>query len=141
MAAAIFGVGAVFTVGLLALLVYFQHADVHSLSSALPAFGEYDGLNTYEHSLYFTIFVMLQFWNMFNAKAFMTGKSAFKGLGSSRWFISIACIILFGQILIVEFGGLMFNVMPLSGSDWILIIVATSVVLWIGELIRLFKRK
>lgn len=141
MAAAIFGVGAVFTVGLLALLVYFQHADIHSLSSALPAFGEYDGLNTYEHSLYFTIFVMLQFWNMFNAKAFMTGKSAFKGLGSSRWFISIACIILFGQILIVEFGGLMFNVMPLSGSDWILIIASTSVVLWIGELIRLFKRK
>lgn len=140
MAAAIFGVGAVFTIGLLALLVYFQHADVHSLSSALPAFGAYDGLSTYEHSLYFTIFVMLQFWNMFNAKAFMTGKSAFKGLASSTWFISIACIILFGQILIVEFGGLMFNVTPLSGSDWILIIVATSVVLWIGELIRLFKR-
>ena len=141
MAASIFGVGILFTAGLLALLVYFQHADINSLTGGLPPFGAYDGLNDYEHSLYFTIFVMLQFWNMFNAKAFMTGKSAFKGLGSCTWFIAIAFIILLGQVLIVEFGGAMFNVTPLNGSDWIAIIAGTSIVLWIGEIVRLFSKK
>lgn len=141
MAASIFGVGILFTAGLLALLVYFQHADINSLTGGLPPFGAYDGLNDYEHSLYFTIFVMLQFWNMFNAKAFMTGKSAFKGLGSCTWFIAIAFIILLGQVMIVEFGGAMFNVTPLNGSDWIAIIAGTSIVLWIGEIVRLFTKK
>ena len=141
MAASIFGVGILFTAGLLALLVYFQHADINSLTGGLPPFGAYDGLNDYEHSLYFTIFVMLQFWNMFNAKAFMTGKSAFKGLGSCTWFIAIAFIILLGQVMIVEFGGAMFNVTPLNGSDWIAIIAGTSIVLWIGEIVRLFSKK
>ena len=134
-------VGILFTAGLLALLVYFQHADINSLTGGLPPFGAYDGLNDYEHSLYFTIFVMLQFWNMFNAKAFMTGKSAFKGLGSCTWFIAIAFIILLGQVMIVEFGGAMFNVTPLNGSDWIAIIAGTSIVLWIGEIVRLFSKK
>lgn len=142
MASLIFGVGGVFTLGLLALLVYMQRADMGSLTGDLPPMGAYDGIiSPYEHSLYFTIFVMLQFWNMFNAKAFMTGKSAFKQLGQSSWFLGIAGIILVGQVLIVEFGGQMFNVTPLSGSDWIVIILGTSVVLWIGEVVRFFQRQ
>ena len=84
---------------------------------------------------------MLQFWNMFNAKAFMTGTTAFKGLKKSKSFLSVALLILLGQYIIVTFGGEMFNVTPLSFDSWFEIIVMTSPVLWIGELIRLFTRK
>ncbi len=98
-------------------------------------------LTPYEQSWFFTFFVMLQFWNMFNAKAFMTGRSAFKGLSKSSSFILVALIIIVGQYLIVTFGGEMFNVTPLTLHSWIVIIAITSPVLWIGELIRLFAKK
>lgn len=97
-------------------------------------------LTPYEQSWFFTFFVMLQFWNMFNAKAFMTGRSAFKGLLQSASFILVAFIILVGQYLIVTFGGEMFNVTPLSLHSWIVIIAITSPVLLIGEVIRFFKK-
>ena len=97
-------------------------------------------LTTEEQAWFFTFFVMLQFWNMFNAKAFMTGQSAFKGLVQSSSFILVALIILIGQYLIVTFGGEMFNVTPLSLHNWIIIIAITSPVLLIGELIRFFKK-
>ena len=97
-------------------------------------------LTTEEQAWFFTFFVMLQFWNMFNAKAFMTGQSAFKGLVQSSSFILVALIILIGQYLIVTFGGEMFNVTPLSLHNWIIIIAITSSVLLIGELIRFFKK-
>ncbi len=97
-------------------------------------------LTPYEQSWFFTFFVMLQFWNMFNAKAFMTKKSAFKGLSQSSSFLFVAFIILIGQYLIVTFGGEMFNVTPLSLHSWIVIIAITSPVLFIGEIIRFFKK-
>jgi Ca2+-transporting ATPase len=97
-------------------------------------------LTTEEQAWFFTFFVMLQFWNMFNAKAFMTGRSAFKGLTQSSSFILVALIILIGQYLIVTYGGEMFNVTPLSLHNWIIIIAITSPVLLIGELIRFFKK-
>ena len=101
--------------------------------------GENTGLSGYELSLFFTIFVFLQFWNMFNARAFATGRSAFhfKGCGG---FALIALVILVGQILIVEFGGQFFNVEPLKFTDWAIIICGTSVVLWIGEILRLVRK-
>ena len=92
-------------------------------------------------SLFFTIFVMLQFWNLFNAKAFMTGKSAFASLGACKGILFIAAVILAGQWLIVTFAGDMFNVDPLPAIDWIIIIAGTSLVLWIGEIFRLFQKK
>lgn len=97
-------------------------------------------LTDYELSMFFTVFVMLQFWNMFNARAFMTGRSAFhfKDCGG---FLFIAFAIIIGQILIVTIGGEMFNVVPLKIEDWLYIIGGTSVVLWIGEIVRLFTRK
>ncbi len=98
-------------------------------------------LTPYEQSWFFTFFVMLQFWNMFNAKAFMTGRSTFKGISQSRSFVLVALIILVGQYLIVTFGGEMFNVTPLSPKSWLTIIAITSPVLLIGEIIRLFKKK
>jgi Ca2+-transporting ATPase len=89
-------------------------------------------------TLFFTIFVMLQFWNMFNAKAFATRRSAFKDLNRSMGFVISALVILVGQILIVEFGGEVFRTVPLSLKDWLIVIILTSVVLWIGEIKRLF---
>lgn len=101
---------------------------------------EKDGMPLYDLSLFFTTFVMLQFWNMFNARAFQTGQSALR-LKGCKGFNFIAGCILIGQILIVNFGGQMFNVTPLSLRHWVMIICGTSVVLWIGEAIRLFRRR
>ena len=137
----IIGVGGVFFFILLGLLYIFEHSDITSLSQlAGLRLGSRDALTPYELSLFFTIFVFLQFWNMFNARAFMTKRSAFHFKGCSG-FLLIAGIIFFGQILIVEFGGRFLNVTPLLLSDWVLIIVGTSPVLLIGELLRAFKRR
>ena len=111
------------------------------LMGLLFHFKSTNGLSSYELSWFFSFFVMLQFWNMFNAKAFMTGKSAFKGLAQSTSFVWVALIILIGQYLIVTFGGEMFNATPLSWKDWGIIIASTSVVLWVGEIIRLITKK
>ncbi|MDE7462551.1 MAG: calcium-translocating P-type ATPase, PMCA-type [Muribaculaceae bacterium] len=136
----IIGVGGVFFLFLLGLLYYFEHTDITSLTEiGKVAMGANTGLSGYELSLFFTIFVFLQFWNMFNARAFATGRSAFHFKGCSG-FVLIALVILVGQILIVEFGGQFFNVEPLKFTDWAIIICSTSVVLLIGEFIRLFKK-
>ena len=137
----IVGVGGLFFVFLFCLLYYLEHADISSLSQiGRVPLGTADGLSPYELSLFFTIFVFLQFWNMFNARAFATGRSAFhfKGAGG---FALIALAILMGQILIVTVGGPFFSVTPLKITDWLIIIAGTSPVLWIGELIRLFGKK
>ena len=126
MARSIFGVGFLFVVIQVAMLVWLNA----------------DGVMTpYEQSVFFTFFVMLQFWNMFNAKAYMTGCSAFKGLLSNHTFLAVCALIVVGQVLIVSFGGVMFNVVPLSLESWAVITASTSVVLWVGEIVRLFKRK
>ena len=126
MARSIFGVGFLFVVIQVAMLVWLNA----------------DGMLTpYEQSVFFTFFVMLQFWNMFNAKAYMTGCSAFKGLLSNHTFLAVCALIVVGQVLIVSFGGVMFNVVPLSLESWAVITASTSVVLWVGEIVRLFKRK
>jgi Ca2+-transporting ATPase len=97
-------------------------------------------ISPYDLSRFFTVFVMLQFWNMFNAKAFMTGKSAFRGMSKSVGFLLVAIAIFFGQILIVEFGGEVFRTEPLLLKDWAIIVGSTSFVLWIGEFFRIIKK-
>ena len=139
MAQNIFGVGGIFFLIQTYILLWFCHTDVSSLMTADWLWGAADGLSPYELSLFFTIFVMMQFWNMFNAKAFMTGKSAFAGMTRSRLFMMVALMVLIGQVVIVSLGGEMFNVVPLHLTDWVVIIAATSVVLWIGEVVRLFS--
>ncbi len=145
----ILGVGILFTVILLGILFFFLGTDFSSLIGLFN--GEvkrttHFSLSGYELSVFFSIFVMLQFWNLFNAKAFMTSTSALKGISwnNTRWFILIALVIFWGQILIVETPGLqeMFNVTEngLSAMDWLIITISTSMVLWVGELIRFFKR-
>ncbi len=98
-------------------------------------------ISVYELSLFFTVFVMLQFWNLFNARCLGLNQSAFSGLCKNKAFIGIATTILIGQILIIQFGGSIFRTVPLSLKDWISISLITSIVLWFGELWRLLKRK
>jgi len=148
MAKSILGVGLLFVVLLFGLVQYFKHADITSLTQFNFAdfgrsffdFSAGNGLSAYELSLFFTIFVLLQFWNMFNAKAFMTGKSAFTSLGECKGFLAIALVIIGGQWLIVTIGGEMFNVTALKLVDWAIIIGCTSVVLLIGEIWRFLCR-
>ena len=149
MGSGILGVGIIFTIILLGICIFFQHSDINCLTDILngnATWGANNGLSAYELGLFFTIFVMLQFWNLFNAKAFMTNDSAFKGISwkNTKWFIIIAVVIFVGQILMTEIPGLqeMFNVAEggIKAIDWVIIVVATSFVLWIGELIRMIKR-
>ena len=145
----IIGTGIAFVLLLFGLLQYFKHVDVTSiaqfdLSLFLANFFNFspvhEGLTRYELTLFFSIFVFLQFWNMFNAKAFGNVQSAFSRLNTCKGFLWVTLIILAGQILIVSVGGALFSVTPLQPMDWIYIFVATSIVLWIGEIYRLIRR-
>ena len=144
----IFGVGGFFVVLLFGFIQYFKNEDITSLTqfSITDYFSHFfhfgapkNGLSAYELSLFFSIFVFLQFWNMFNAKAYRTGKSTFYNIGKSQGFILIATVIVIGQVFITTFGGQMFNVTPLKLTDWTIIIGATSLVLWTGEILRAIK--
>lgn len=132
----IIGTGFIFFLLLLGLLIVFHHTDIECLYDFSNVSWEESGsLSEYELSLFFTFFVFLQFWNMFNARAFASGRSALN-LKDCGEFELIACIIFFGQIFIVELGGEFFNVEPLKILDWLIIVGGTSLVLWIGEIIR-----
>ncbi len=97
------------------------------------------GLSAYELSVFFSVFVFLQFWNMFNARAYATRRSAFHFKGCSG-FLTVAGMILLGQIAIVSIGGSFFSVVPLSLADWAIIITSTSSVLVFGEAWRQVKK-
>lgn len=138
----IISTGGLFFLLMMVLLYLFRHADVESLLQPWHLdFSSPGHISPYELSLFFTLFVMLQFWNLFNARAFGTGRSAFH-MAHCDGFVFIALLILVGQYLIVTFGGTMFSVVPLKAADWGIVIAATSTVLWVGELRRLiFPRR
>ncbi|MDD4639584.1 MAG: cation-translocating P-type ATPase, partial [Bacteroidales bacterium] len=104
------------------------------LISMSEADGEVSGYNL---SVFFTVFVMFQFWNLFNAKRYGSGKSSFSGIFKSPGFLLVAVLIIIGQLLIVQFGGDVFRTVPISLRDWIMIIISTSGILWLGELLTL----
>ena len=136
--------GGIFFLFLLALLYHLEHADVTALRDLITTRpGAADGLTPYELTLFFTTFVMLQFFNLFNARAFATGRSALHFRGC-RGLLSIAGVILLGQIALIEIPGLQrfFNTVEggLSLEDWLLIIGVTSLVLWIPELGHQLRR-
>lgn len=137
----IVGVGVLFTAVLIAIFYYFEHTPLSAGTGLrlMKMSAENSGFTPYELSLFFTIFVFLQFWNMFNARAFATGRSAFH-FKDCKGFLTIAALIMVGQILIVTFGGKFFQVEPLRLDDWAIIIVGTSPVLLFGELLRWFKK-
>ena len=122
----ILGVAACFLIILMSLIIYIKGLPSTEVPTALTAF--------------FTVFVMLQFWNLFNASVFGTNHSVFKDSRHAFGMISVAGIILIGQIIIVEFGGKVFRTVPLTLTEWLYIIGATSLVLWIGEIYRWIKR-
>ena len=135
MIANIIGVGGFFFAMLLGLLYIFQHADIHQLTDLLSLqLGEKGHVSTYELTLLFTIFVMTHFFYLFNARAFETGCSAlhFKGC---KGLLIIVAIIMIGQVAMVEIPGIQqfFNVQGLSLQDWIIIILGSSLVLWVRE--------
>ena len=149
MAKGIIGTGIAFVLLLFGLLQYFKHVDVTSIAQFdLSLFFSnffnfspvHEGLSRYELTLFFSVFVFLQFWNMFNARAFGDVRSAFSRLSTCKGFLWVTLIILAGQILIVSIGGSLFSVTPLKPMDWVYIFIATSIVLWIGEIYRLIRR-
>ncbi len=106
------------------------------------AYLERDGtVNTYELSIFFAVFVFLQFWNLFNTRSFGLQQWFWQGLGENKAFLAIATMIFLGQICIVQWGGKIFRTVSLSWRDWLWIIFGTSIVLWIGELGRFLLRK
>ena len=124
----IFGVGLLFASVLMGMLIYFETAD------GTP-------LTVRELTIFFTFFVMLQFWNLFNARVFGTTDSAFKGITKSYGMELIVLAILGGQFLIVQWGGAVFRTEPLDALTWCWIVGSTSLVLWVGELVRWVRRK
>ena len=119
--------GIVFFLVMFALLVYCERRGK-------------GGVDVHELTMFFTIFVMIQFWNLFNAKALMSHHTAFRHFLKDKGMILVLVLVLVGQWIIVTFGGEMFRTTPLSLHEWLLIIGSTSVVLWVGELWRGFKR-
>jgi Ca2+-transporting ATPase len=148
----IFGVGLAFVLVLFGFIQYFMHCHIDSLAefSFRDYFVNFFNFNHLggeftpkELSLLFTIFVFMQFWNIFNAKAYHTGQSALKGLLNKdvrRGFGFTLLIIALGQVLIVTFGGEMFNVVPLPLGDWLRIVGFSSIILWLGEIERWVKK-
>ena len=122
----IFGVGLTFLALLMGLLIYYK--------------GQPGGMDTHHLTIFFTIFVMLQFWNLFNASVFGTNHSVFKDASHALGMLGVAMIILVGQILIVTFGGKVFRTEPLPIMEWVYIIAGTSLVFWIGEIARCICR-
>lgn len=110
------------------------------LTFLLLYIGKDSEISTYELSIFFTTFVMLQFWNMFNARCLGSNQSAFKGLWQNKAFLTIILVIFCGQILIVQFGGNVFRTVPLSIKDWLIVTSFTSIVLAVGEAKRYLER-
>lgn len=118
------------------MIFVFERCDLTSVSG-IPfiMLGDEGDLSPYELTVIFTVFVMLQFWNLFNSRAMETHRSAFHLAGCGE-FLGVAAVILIGQIVIVTWGGAFFNTVPLSLNDWVIIVIATSPVLIIGEVLR-----
>ena len=133
----IVSVGLLFGAAMIGLLYIFEHSHIDSMTDLWHSTisRAYAGLSPTELSLFFTIFVMLQFWNLFNARAFASGRSALF-LRHCGEFLIIAAVVFVGQILIVTVGGAFFNVVPLSFSDWLWIVGLTSPVFLVGEALR-----
>ncbi len=121
--------GIVFFLVLFAMLIHCLYDDVEI------------GVQRHELTLFFTTFVMIQVWNLFNAKTLGSNHSAFRYLYRNQGLLIVLAMILIGQWLIVEYGGEMFRTDGMNWREWLYIIASTSVVMWIGELWRLAKRK
>jgi Ca2+-transporting ATPase len=147
----IVGMGLVFFGVLVGLWQLLLHSDVRSVAALFAADGGASHITRYEMGIFFSVFVMLQFWNLFNAKYFNTKHTLFKDIAMlftnrravaasySSYFLLISLVILLGQVLIVSFAGDLFSVAPLSVADWGWIMLLTSPVVIIPEFVRIIK--
>ena len=119
--------GIVFFIVMFAMLIYCERRGK-------------GGVDVHELTVFFTTFVMIQFWNLFNAKSLGSNRTAFRHFLKDKGMILVLALVLVGQWLIVTFGGEMFRTVPLSLTEWLVIIGATSIILWVGEIWRAFKR-
>ena len=119
--------GIAFFIVMLAMLIYCERRGK-------------GGVDVHELTVFFTTFVMIQFWNLFNAKSLGSNRTAFRHFLKDKGMILVLALVLVGQWLIVTFGGEMFRTVPLSLTEWLVIIGATSIILWVGEIWRAFKR-
>ena len=115
-------IGGLFFVVTAAMLWYFERVA---------------GVDAVELTIFFTLFVLMQWWNLFNARMLGSNHSAFRRLWACRGFLLVLAIVLVGQWLIVTFGGQMFRTVPLSWQTWLWMFAVTSPVLWAGELYRM----
>lgn len=158
----ILGTGLFFFVILVGIWQMLSHGDYMCFKAMLNDF-DFSHLtdfsaathvrNSHELGIFFTFFVLLQFWNIFNARYFRTGRSLIEDLIDmvkhpssisrhySTGFVSIIFVILIGQIIITNVFGEMFGVEALSFKDWLFLFVTTSPVLLIGDTLRLLKNK
>ncbi len=144
----IIGVSVVFVFVLFGFMQYLKYTDLplseFSISEFFASYFRFDishaSMTAYDLTVFFTFFVFLQFWNLFNAKSFESGHSCFVKIKDSKVFFMTVLLILAGQIVIVNFGGMMFNVTPLKLVDWVILFVASSFVMWIGEIVHLIYR-
>lgn len=134
------GIGGFFVCALLLLLYYFNHYDVTTMAQVFtldaPQSAETLSLSSFELTAFFTVFVLFQFWNMFNAAAFHSKKI----IEGSATFGGVLLGILVGQVLIVTFGGKMFGVVPLDAMEWVYILALTSSIFILGLLYRFIAR-
>ena len=128
MARGILFCGMVFFLGMFMFLIWCERHGAGSV------------VDVHELTLFFTTFVMLQFWNLFNAKSLGSDYSAFRYFWRDGGLVLVLALVFIGQWIIVTFGGKMFRTLPLSFEEWGAITVGTSVVLWAGELWRAWKR-
>ncbi len=145
----IIGVSAVFVFVLFGFLQYLKYSpetelSAFTLSEFFANYFKFDpvhaSVSPYDLTVFFTFFVFLQFWNLFNAKSFESGHSSFQKIRESKVFFMTILVILVGQVLIVTFGGQMFSVVPLKWQDWLILFGASSVVLWLGEIVHFIHR-
>ncbi|MFA5325235.1 MAG: calcium-translocating P-type ATPase, PMCA-type [Bacteroidales bacterium] len=131
----------VFVIGL--IIFFFKYSEGESgLKLCFTTWvRDLAGLNSHEMSIFFTTFVLMQFWNLFNVRASGTNRSAFSGLLKNKAFILIAILILILQVVIVQYGGEFFRTEPLTFYEWAVIICTTSLILWTGEIVRAIRKK
>ena len=145
----IIGVSVVFVFVLFGFMQYLKYTDLplseFSISEFFASYFRFDvqhaSMTAYDLTVFFTFFVFLQFWNLFNAKSFESGHSCFAKIKDSKVFFMTVLLILAGQIIIVDFGGMMFNVTPLKFVDWVILFVTSSFVMWLGEIVHFIYRK
>ena len=145
----IFAVSAAFLFVLVGFMQYMRHTDLplsdFSMELFFANFFAADTPETvftqYELTIFFTLFVFLQFWNLFNAKSYKSRFSAFRQMGESKVFFMTVLAIIIGQVVIVTFGGEMFGVVPLKLEDWLILFFGSSVVMILGEIGHLFYRR